>query len=93
MPAFGQTAELTNLPLDLSRNYGALLLVNGSERNLLSSYSAANNWRANQALTLVTPDRGISYGFEDKRPLQLGNDRDFNDVIVTLTPTTPNITP
>ena len=45
-----------------------------------------SNWRANQALGLITPDRGVSFGFEDKRPLQWGNDRDFNDVIVTLTP-------
>ncbi len=92
MPGFGETAELTGLPLDLSRNYGALLLVRGSERNLLSSYSAANNWRANQALTLVAPDRGVSFGFEDKRPLQLGNDRDFNDVTLTLTPAEPTVT-
>lgn len=91
MPGFGETAELTDLPLDLARNYGALLLVNGSEHNLLSSYSAANNWRANQALTLVAPDRGVSFGFEDKRPLQWGNDHDFNDVIVTLTPAVPTL--
>ena len=92
MPDFGDAAEFTGLPLDLNRNYGALLLVNGSERNLLSSYSAANNWRANQALSLITPDRGVSFGFEDKRPLQWGNDRDFNDVIVTLTPAVPTLT-
>ena len=92
MPAFGESAELTTLPLDLTRNYGTLLLVNGNERNLLSSYSAANNWRANQVLSLVAPDRGVSFGFEDKRPLQLGNDRDFNDVIVTLTPAVPTLT-
>lgn len=92
MPDFGQTAEFTDLPLDLNRNYGTLLLVNGSEHNLLSSFAAANNWRANQALTLVAPDRGVSVGFEDKRPLQLGNDRDFNDVIVTLTTAAPTVT-
>ena len=92
MPGFGETAELTDLPLDLARNYGALLLVNGSEHDLLSSYSAANPFRANQALTLVAPGRGVSFGFEDKRPLQWGNDHDFNDVIVTLTPAAPTLT-
>ena len=66
-------------------------LVDGSETNLLSSYAAANNWRANQALTLVAPGRGVSFGFEDKRPLQWGNDHDFNDVIVTITPGVPTL--
>lgn len=92
MPGYGTTAELTNLPLNLDRNYGALLLVNGSEDNLMSSYSTANTWGANQALTLVAPDRGVSFSFEDKRPLQWGNDHDFNDVIITLTPAAPTIT-
>lgn len=92
MPGFGETATRTDLPLDLTRNYGALLLVNGSKHNLLSSYSKANNWGANQALSLVAADRGVSFGFEDKRPLQLGNDRDFNDVIVTVTPSVPTLT-
>ena len=81
-----------DLPLDLTRNYGTLLMVNGSERNMLSSYSKANSLGSKQALSLVAPDRGISYGFEDKRPWQLGNDRDFNDVIITLTPSTPTVT-
>jgi hypothetical protein len=92
MPGFGETAELTDLSLDLARNYGALLLVNGSEHDLLSSYAAANPFRVNQALTLVAPGRGVSFGFEDKRPLQWGNDHDFNDVIVTLTPAAPTLT-
>jgi hypothetical protein len=92
MPAFGQTVERTDLPLDLNRNYGTLLLVNGSERNLISSYAAANPFRTNQALSLVAPDRGVSFGFEDKRPWQLGDDRDFNDMIVTLTPAAPTLT-
>lgn len=91
MPGFGETAEHTDLPLDLNRNYGTLLLVNGSAHNLLSSYAKANNWKANQALSLIAPDRGISFSFEDKRPLQWGNDRDFNDVIVTITPAAPTL--
>lgn len=91
MPAFGQESVRTDLPLDLSRHYGALLLVNGSEHNLLSSYAAANNWRANQALSLIAPDRGVSFGFEDKRLFQWGNDRDFNDVIITITPAVPTL--
>ncbi len=92
MPAFGQESVLTDLPLDLNRTYGSLLLVNGNDRNLISSYAAANRWRASQTLSLIAPDRGVSFGFEDKRPLQWGNDHDFNDVIVTLTPAVPTLT-
>lgn len=92
MPAFGQTAERTDLSLDLNRNYGTLLMVNGSEWNMISSYSKANAFGTNQALSLIAPDRGVSYGFEDKRPWEWGADRDFNDVIVTLTPAVPTLT-
>jgi len=92
MPGFGQSFVRTDLPLQLDRNYGALLLVNGSERNLISSYAAANPFRSNQALSLVAPDRGVSFGFEDRLPWQWGSDRDFNDVIVTLTPAVPTVT-
>jgi len=91
MPDYGQTVERTDLPLDLNRNYGTLLLVNGSEHNLISSYAAANPFRTNQALSLVAPDRGVSFSFEDKLPWQWGYDRDFNDVIVTLTPAAPTL--
>ncbi len=92
MPGFGQTAVRTDLPLQTDRNYGALLLVNGSERNLISSFTNANPLRSQQSLSLVAPDRGISFGFEDKRPWQWGADRDFNDVIVTLTTAAPTVT-
>lgn len=79
MPAFGQTAELSDLPLDLNRNYGSLLMVNGSEWNMLSTYSKANAFGTNQALSLIAPGRGVSYGFEDKRPWEWGADHDFNE--------------
>jgi len=92
MPGFGQTSEFTDLPLHLGRNYGALILVNGSEQNLLSSFAAANCWGSNQTLTLVAPDRGVSFSFEDRLPWQWGYDRDFNDLIVTLTPAAPTLT-
>ena len=92
MPDYGGTAVRTDLPLQLDRNYGALLLVDGSETNLLSSYAAANPLQASQCLSLVAPDRGVSFSFEDLRPWQWGSDRDFNDVIVTLTPAMPTVT-
>jgi hypothetical protein len=91
MPGFGETAVRTDLPIQTGRNYGALLLVNGNERKLLSSYSAANPLRSQQSLSLIAPGRGVSFGFEDRRPWQLGSDRDFNDVIVTLTPAVPTL--
>ena len=59
---------------------------------MISSYAAANPFRANQALSLVAPDRGVSFSFEDKLPWQWGYDRDFNDAIVTLTPAAPTLT-
>jgi len=43
---------LFRTPLDLNRNYGTLLMVNGSEANMLSSYSKANVIGTNQALSL-----------------------------------------
>ncbi|MGV0990629.1 MAG: DUF4114 domain-containing protein [Mycobacterium sp.] len=92
MPGYSDTTVRTDLPLALDRSYGALLLVDGSETNMLSSYAAANPGGANQCLSLVTPDRGVSFSFEDLRPWQWGSDRDFNDVIVTLTPAVPTLT-
>jgi hypothetical protein len=92
MPGFGETAVRTDLPLSTDRNYGALLLVNGSEHNLISSFAKANPLRSQQSLSLVAPGRGVSFGFEDKRPWQWGSDRDFNDVIVTVTPAVPTVT-
>lgn len=91
MPGFGETAVRTDLPVQTDRNYGALLLVNGSERNLISSFKKANPFQSQQSLSLVAPDRGVSFSFEDKRPWQWGADRDFNDVIVTLTPAVPTV--
>ena len=90
MPGFGQTAERTDLSLQLDRNYGALLLVGGSETDLLSSYAAANQRQTSQCLSLVAPGRGVSFSFEDLRPWQF-SDRDFNDVIVTITPAAPTL--
>jgi hypothetical protein len=55
LPGFGQASVRSDLPLNLDRNYGALLLVNGSESELFSSYSAANPKGVNQCLSLVAP--------------------------------------
>jgi len=88
LPGFGQTSVLSALSLPLNRNYGALLLVNGSESELLSSYNAANPDGVNQCLSLIAPGRGISFAFEDRLPWQ-GSDRDYNDLSVTLTASQP----
>lgn len=90
MPAFGETLVRTDLPVRLDRNYGALLLVNGSETDVLSSYAAANFAKTSQALSLIAPGRGVSFSFEDLLPWQF-SDRDFNDVIVTVTPAVPTL--
>ena len=34
----------------------------------------------------------MSFGFQDRLPWQWGSDRDYNDVIVTLTPAVPTVT-
>ena len=90
LPAFGQSLVRTDLPLDLSRNHAALLLVDGSEEKLLSSWAAANPEQSNQCLSLIAPGRGISFSFEDTLVPSL-SDRDFNDLSVTLTPALPTL--
>jgi inosine-uridine nucleoside N-ribohydrolase len=88
LPVFGQTKQFNELPLNLSQNYGALLLVGGNGDDLISSFAAANPNQTNQCLSLIAPGRGISFSFEDLRPGQ-GSDFDFNDLSFTLTSAQP----
>jgi len=90
LPDFGQTKQFNALPLSLSQNYGALLLVDDKDTDLISSFAAANPNQTNQCLSLIAPGRGVSFSFEDKLP-GLGSDRDFNDLSFTLTALQPTV--
>lgn len=67
-----------------------LLLVNGSESNVFSSYSAANPGGSQQFLSFGSSDRGITVGIEDLLTSN-GSDKDYNDLVVTLASSNPLI--
>lgn len=90
LPGFGETKQFSSLPLTLSQTYGALLLVDDKESDLIGSYAAANPNQTVQCLSLIAPSRGISFAFEDKRPWQ-SSDNDFNDLSCTLTAALPSV--
>lgn len=87
LPGYKQATALETLPLNPASNYGILLLVNGSESEIYSSYAAANPGGVSQFLTFGSTDRGLTIGIEDQ--LVSGqSDRDFNDLILTLASST-----
>ena len=90
LPGSGSSVVFRDLPLSLDRNYAALLMVNGSENELISSFALANPQRSGQCLSLINPGRGISFAFEDRFPWQ-ASDMDFNDLCVTLTSEQPMV--
>ena len=91
MPAFGQEAVLTNLNLQASRNYGLLLLVDDNPATLFSSYAAANPSGQAQFQAFAAQGRGITYGIEDLAVAGGRSDRDFNDLIVSLSAANPQL--
>ncbi|NBU72061.1 MAG: DUF4114 domain-containing protein [Bacteroidetes bacterium] len=85
LPGYQQSAVIKDIPLNASTNYGILLLVQGSESNIYSSYSAANPGGINQFQSFGASDRGLTIGIEDSI------DRDYNDLILTIASSTPLI--
>jgi hypothetical protein len=83
LPDYKQSSVINSLPLNAAKNYGLLLLVNGSETELYSSYSAANPGGVSQFQSFGSNDRGLTIGIEDLNVLS-GSDRDFNDIIMTI---------
>jgi hypothetical protein len=83
LPGYKQTAVFDALPLNPLINYGILLLVNGSESEIYSSYPAANPGGGSQFLTFGSTDRGLTIGIEDQL-VSSRSDRDHNDLILTL---------
>jgi hypothetical protein len=85
LPGYKQASTLDTLPLNPSTNYGILLMVNGSESEIYSSYAAANPGGVSQFLTFGSTDRGITIGIEDQLVSSSRADRDFNDLTLTVT--------
>jgi hypothetical protein len=83
LPGYKQASTIDSLPLNLSNNYGLLLMVNGSESEIYSSYSAANPGGVSQFLTFGSTNRGLTIGIEDQL-VSSRSDRDFNDLILTI---------
>jgi hypothetical protein len=83
LPGYKQASVIDSLPLNLLNNYGMLLMVNGSESEIYSSYSAANPGGVSQFLTFGSTDRGLTIGIEDQL-VTSRSDRDFNDLILTI---------
>jgi Domain of unknown function (DUF4114) len=90
LPGFGGSSIYDSLSIQADKNYGMLLLVNGSESNIFSSYSAANPGGSQQFLSFGSSDRGITVGIEDLLTSN-GSDKDYNDLVVTLASSNPLI--
>jgi hypothetical protein len=84
LPGYKQSSILANANINPAKNYGLLLLANGSESNLYSSYSAANPGGISQFQSFGVTNRGLAIGIEDLTPSDLNYDRDFNDIILTI---------
>jgi hypothetical protein len=84
LPAFGQERTYRDLALDPNRQYGVLLLVDGSREQLFSSFAAANPGAAPQMMSLGTGGNGMVLGIEDLAVAGGVSDRDYNDVIVKI---------
>jgi len=85
IPAYGDSASLSLEKLDPSISHGLLLLVNGDQRNLFSSYSAANPGGASQFLSIAAGDGSLMFGVEDILSTSQASDRDFNDLLIQVT--------
>ena len=89
LPGFGEEAVLRDLPLRADRNYGLLLLVDGRRDTLFSSYAAANPGGLDQVQAFAASGRGLTYGLEDLALASGRSDRDFNDLIVSISASNP----
>ena len=81
-PEFGESGFI-DLSISPEKNYGFLLIVDGDESNLYSSYEDANPGGSVQVSSFTTADGALAFGFEDQLTSKK-SDQDFNDVILTL---------
>ena len=84
LPAFGASATFNALPLDTRERYGVLLLQNGDETKIFSSFAAANPGGATQMISLSNSPNCPVLGIEDIAVAGGRSDGDFNDLIVRL---------
>ena len=90
LPGYAAEKTYQDLPLDGNRQYGVLLLVNGTTDQIFSSYAAANPGGTAQAISLGSTTNGMVLGFEDLPISSSGTfsgrpvDADFNDIILRI---------
>jgi hypothetical protein len=84
LPAFGATATFNFLPLDTRERYGVLLLQNGDETKIFSSFAAANEGGATQMVSLSNSSNSRVLGIEDMSVARGLGDNDFNDIMVNI---------
>jgi hypothetical protein len=84
LPANGQQAVFDHLPLNDTRNYSLLMLVQNDPGDLFSSYAAANPDGAVQVVALGDGGHGVTFGMEDVLVTSGHSDRDYNDLLVTI---------
>ena len=85
MPSYQDSANIVLKNLNPSLPHGLLLMVNGSEQNLFSSFSAANPGGASQFMSIATGDGSLMFGVEDLLSTSKASDRDFNDLSLQFT--------
>jgi hypothetical protein len=84
LPGYKEQRTYRDLPFDLNRQYGMVLLVDGSREQLFSSFTPANPGGLSQFVSLGSDSTGIVMGIEDVAIAGGLSDRDNNDLIVTL---------
>lgn len=84
LPAFGASASYNALPLDTRERYGLLLLQNGDESKIFSSFAGANPGGTTQMVSLSNSANNLVLGIEDISVAGGNSDSDFNDVIVRI---------
>ena len=80
LPSYQQSKVIDSIPLNPTSNYGILLIADGNESKLYSSYSSANSGGTSQFQSFGATNRGITIGIEDRPNF----DFDYNDLIVTI---------
>ena len=80
LPSYQQSKVIDSIPLNPTSNYGILLIADGNESKLYSSYSSANSGGTSQFQSFGATNRGITIGIEDSPNF----DFDYNDLIVTI---------
>lgn len=84
LPGYNQTGTI-NFSVSTENNYGFLILVDGDESTLYSSYAAANPDQSIQFTSFTTPGGGLTIGAEDLLTSGV-SDQDFNDLIISVPP-------